>query len=968
MERQDFAVAMFANTSPVRWRWAVIVFSLVVLGVGLRLLAAGWLREQVHGDYSMEAVMVSHIAAGKDVPTFFSGQAYMGIPEIYVSALASLLFGNSTFSALLGKVVFSTLFLLALFGWARDVGGWRAGMAALVFCLVGPLHLFSFFYCAIMLQIALLLWWSVHLSLGPPRVLPMVGIGLLVGFGWYTCPLLFATLLTAALILVFGWRWRLWPWPMFAGLFGFMLGSWPWWLWNIRHDWQTFSLSGTLHGYSTLEGLQLFVRRLGDLFDLTSQPQGLLLVTVLLYAILCVAAGSAIVGQFRVQPRLRRHVVAIFVFIILSAYVFAISHFARNVAPRYVMPLLPVCAVLVGLGTAYLTQRAPRWGWLPLLGLVTIQALTVIPAASTAARQNQAVRQRTLPVVEFLRQQGYTTLFGDYTAFFWMNVATHEQSTVSDPAVERCAEYERTAENATRVVFLNDYADQIQSFTCQSGGAVTHTNLAGITAAYGLTPPDPQRRLLAPAEIQDIRETDGHTVAAALLDRDLATEWAAPLEVGQIQTLEIAFREPIAAHSVRLGSTAGRYPALWRIERERADGTWAAATASLTNAMWFWSGPRVFWHGGAYRLETSFPPIPTRKLRIHFATTRGANKLHFSELFIYAAQPRTTRTEPEALPDLLTLLRARHTHYAYADRWLANQLHQQSGGIIAASREHAVFDREADTPALIRHAVPVPCLLRADAALIVRQVDAPITRATLAALQIPMRETALDPWLLFDFAPGTWQPEFGCYDNLFWSGFACLPNSQLNKPAASQLAALARPSAAARALHLWPTHQHALRTLGTPSPQPALPLDIRYGNGVTLTGLTLNTTNLTPGQKLSLTTFWKFNQTQLKDRPTVFFHFLDTTGKVCFQDDFGLLNQTPSDALKFPYPDELITLHREIVIPPTATAGRYSVRLGLLNGYTLRRLWPHTELPTRRLKTILPLEITISADQHPPLP
>jgi hypothetical protein len=68
--------------------------------------------------------------------------------------------------------------------------------------------------------------------------------------------------------------------------------------------------------------------------------------------------------------------------------------------------------------------------------------------------------------------------------------------------------------------------------------------------------------------------------------------------------------------------------------------------------------------------------------------------------------------------------------------------------------------------------------------------------------------------------------------------------------------------------------------------------------------------------------------------------------------------------LQFPYPDEIITMHREIAIPPNATVGRYRVQMGLLNGRTLRRLWPHTELPTRRLKTILPLEITITAGPH----
>jgi hypothetical protein len=954
---------MIAKFSFSRWHAAALVAGLVLVGLGLRLLSAYWLRADVHGDSGMDAVMIEHIATGKNFPTFFYGQAYMGLPEIYVSALVARLAGGG-FGHGAGKVIFSTLFLLALFGWARAAGGYRAGVAALAFCLIGPWHLFSFFYCAILLQITLLLWWSVHLSLRPPRVLATAGLGVLAGFGWYTCPLLFATLLTAALLLVFSWRGRLWPWPLCAGLLGFALGSWPWWLWNIRHTWQTFSLSGTLRGHSLAEGLQLFGQRLGALFDLPSLSPSLRLITLLCYALLFAAAACALIGRFRAEPRLRRHIAAILLMLILNVYIFALSHFARTPAPRFVMPLLPVVAILVGLGTAHLTRRAPRWGWLPLLGLVTIQGLTVIPAVQTTAHQNQGIRQGTLPVAEFLRRHGYATLFGNYTKFFWLNVATQGQSTVSDATEERCAAVERAAENATPLGFLGDFAEQLADFAPSSGGAVTHTNLAGLAIAYGLTPPAQQRRLLAPAEIVDIRQTDGRKVAVALLDRDLATEWAAPLESGQFQTLEITFRDPTAAHSVRLCSATGRYPARWQVERERADGAWEPATPPLTNEMWFWSGPRVFWHGAAYRMEVAFPPTPTRKLRLHFGTTRGADELHFSELFIYAAMPCADRAEPEALPDLLARLRAHQTRFVYADRWLANQIHLQSAGAIAAARERAVFDRNADAPPLIRHAVPEPCPLRADTAIVVRPADAPITRATLAALHIPMRETTLAPWIVFDFAPGAWRPELGCYDNLFWTGFACLPNSHLNKPTATHLAALAHPGAAERALRLWPTHQRALRTLGAATPQPARPLTIRYGNGVTLTGLTPGSTNLAPGQKLLLTTFWKLNQTQLADHPTVFFHFRDVTGKTCFQDDFSLLNHTPPDAVQFPYPDEIIAVRREITIPSTVAAGTYRAQTGLLDGRTRRRRWPHTALPTRMLKVILPLEINVARPAH----
>ncbi|TAN37970.1 MAG: hypothetical protein EPN23_03665 [Verrucomicrobia bacterium] len=948
-------MTMEDRREPSRTRLILIVLALGLLGAGIRWLAAYWTCQEVKGDYAVDAIMTQHIATGRSLPTFFYGQPYMGVPEIYISSVFLRLFGSSLEVTFAGKVVVSLLVLLALFGWVRDVGDWRAGVAAMLFCLVGPVHLFTFFYGATLLQVVLLLWWGTRLSLGPPRTIAVLGLGLLAGFSWYTNQLVFGTLLAVVLLLVVAWKGQMWWCPMVAGLLGFIVGGWPWWVWNLRHNWQSLAFRGSFRGFSVVEGLQYLALRLAELFDLTKLSPVLLTTTLLFYLLLFIAAGCYICARYRHRPVLRRCLAGLCLLIIFNAYCFAISHFARLPAPRYAIPLLPVYVLLVGLGSAYLIQRRPYSGWLPVLALASLQAWYILPTTRLTSQHDRAIRQVLPPVVNFLQQQKCEAIFAPWT-LGWLNFAMQERIAIGEVLDERCVAYERAIEKATHVGFLGDHALQIIGFVRASGGTTAHTNLCGVTLAYGLQPPSQQRRLLAPGDIAEVRHVGASERITAVLDHDLATEWAAPLEVGHGQTLEITFREPVAVQSIGMQSASGRYPALWRVERERADGTWAAATTPLTNDMFFWSGPRIFWHGHAYRLETSFAPIATRKLRLHLGTTRLSDELHMSELLVYAADPQPLRTPTAALPDLIALLHARHLRHVYADRWLANQIHQQSAGRITASREQAVYDRDADEPARVRETGPIPCPLRASSAIIVHQAEAALTRTTLAALQIPMRETALVPWIVFDFAPGTWRPEFGCYENLCWTGLACLRNSQDDKRTATQLARLRRRDAAERALRLWPTHQLALRTIGAATPQPAVPLAIRFNSGVTLSGLTFSPTNSVSGQQLLLTTFWKLDGAQLAEHPVAFFHFLDATGKVCFQDDFGLLEQTPPDALQCPYPGEAIPMTRHIAI----AAGRYRVRCGLLNGYTLHRLWPHTDLPTHWLTVDLPRDITVA--------
>ena len=64
----------------------VVLALLALLFVGVRLLTAWLLRDEVNGDLAIVQMMVRDMTTGGVIPAFFYGQAYMGSLEPIVNA------------------------------------------------------------------------------------------------------------------------------------------------------------------------------------------------------------------------------------------------------------------------------------------------------------------------------------------------------------------------------------------------------------------------------------------------------------------------------------------------------------------------------------------------------------------------------------------------------------------------------------------------------------------------------------------------------------------------------------------------------------------------------------------------------------------------------------------------------------------------------------------------------------------
>ena len=101
----------------------VVLALLALLFVGVRLLTAWLLRDEVNGDLAIVQMMVRDMTTGGVIPAFFYGQAYMGSLEPIVNAAFHLLFGRTAFGTELGTAFFLVLMAVAVVRMARRAGG-----------------------------------------------------------------------------------------------------------------------------------------------------------------------------------------------------------------------------------------------------------------------------------------------------------------------------------------------------------------------------------------------------------------------------------------------------------------------------------------------------------------------------------------------------------------------------------------------------------------------------------------------------------------------------------------------------------------------------------------------------------------------------------------------------------------------------------------------------------------------------
>jgi len=962
-----------------------LVLALLAIGLAARLYGAWCFRFNLNPDAGVVALMVKHMAEGRDFPIFFYGQAYMGAFEPMVSAALCRLFGCSGFMVCLGTVLLGFCTLPFIYRWARDLDTRAAGIAALAWCLAGPCGYFHYQvsprggYAATLFFSTLVLWLSGRLIVrerhGYQQASPWYFLlGLLAGLGWWSNQLIVATLVTAASLFVLFLLPRLFVRRALAAAAGFALGSLPFWWWNVTHQWASFSFTGTFGQRSAWDGLGLFfLERFPDLVSLAGATHWQNLLAHAIYIAAALITAGVLLNAGR-KSRLAASVfgLMLLLFILVSALIFSTSHFAGVNSSRYLLPLIPAIAVMVGVMTARLQAWLPAslaWAaWLPLLALIGLQ-LPALQGFGKYLRGEEACQRQIENVGTFLRERGVEATYIPYGIYAW-NFALRETHCLSQLPVDRYPPYSRKAELADRIAVFG-IKGGVAEFLSAYGGTARIERPAGVSLYTAFMPPDFTPSMLSVETAERIVDSKGRDALALTTDRNLDTWWESDSAEGADEWIEIRFRKPERVGLVRL-LCFPEYPPELQIEGLEPGGAWRRLTPILPASYYFWSGPRPYFSDWLYRLNIVFTPVTVEALRLR----RIGVKFGIRELQWFApTEPAVPETV--AFPELVNLIRERGINRLYCDRWMANAMHRTCGEAIQVPLDPTIF---GETP----RRLGAEMRLTPHTGILARREDAGVCREVLSQRMVDARETTLGHWVLFDFEAARWSDTQADELGLQWSGFACF--MARNKLWAATLArradALYRNGQKDRAMGLllqavrvFPDYHPVTDRLTwwleadgrkdeaavwrNQSARLACPetnAEIRFHNGVTFRGVTLSSRRVRPGETLTIRYYWQYPTKPFSILPRVFVHFQSESGSI--QDDHPLPRPVGADDQPLP---EIFMSSRTIQVPSNMPAGHYIVKIGLYlpEGHG-RRIQADTALPGERNAFMLPVTIEVT--------
>ncbi len=687
-----------AAENPIRRPWPaadILAAAVWMLAVAVRIWAAWAGRCLTNPDSSVVALMARHLAALKEFPVFFYGQAYMGSLEPMASALWVRLLGATGFAVNLGPVVFAAAALFFLWRWARDAAGPWGGLAALLAALFGPPVFFQFQtaprggYMVALWVDALAIYAAARMGAGlwAGHAVPLrrfAGLGLLAGIGLWSNMIVVTGLLTAALLLAGGMRGRIWRHGrgIGAGLAGFLIGFSPWWIWNLRHGWASLAMSQFGTRAAPLESLRNSWTRF-----LWLQDAGLPFLRTAPALMALAGLGLAALGVWlacrcwrEADPRrnFARAGAVLFCAGFMAVYVVAGINTTRTA--RYWVPLVPGLAVLAAVACAAPGQRArPALAWCVLLGLTGVQGALSLAAIHLQAGEARPRLAAYAALGALLERAGVDALLAPIQ-LYPLNFALEERFAVSNGRNMFYEPVYRKAEESAAPAYASDFSG-IEAFLAQHGATCQRARAGGRHILWDVHRPPAAGREIPGDRIASLTDGAGADQKTILTDRDLATVLSpAGGPDPQDAILEWHFTEAQTVQAVRLvfahGMAAAGLPRQVRIEAQ-SGGEWLTLRQQMPVIPLEWSGPRIYAPAGLARLEYPLGATNVAALRIVLQETppdRPAWRL--AEATVFAPDAETP--PPADLAALDALGRRLQTEdpdaLVCAPRWVANQL------------------------------------------------------------------------------------------------------------------------------------------------------------------------------------------------------------------------------------------------------------------------------------------------------
>jgi hypothetical protein len=893
-----------ATARPARdWRfWAL--FGLLGL-----LLALYLAFPRLDADQAITGLMGVYVLRG-EFPVFFWMQDHAGVPESYTAAPLFFLFGISRRALDLVPALGTLALALAVYRTGLVLFGRGAGLLSVLFTTVVSAYVAANYTLArsyyvehlLVGQVVLLgaaLWLARPLS-EPARCRVAIAMGLAGGLGLYFNFQIVDALIPALLALLLvqpGLPLRRAAW---LGVGTFLLGSLPFWVYNLTHDWATVATGARFQGH--LSGLETARILAVDLLPVvlgvrsgTDQPSHL--PGPLAWTIPLVVGGAVLLLLARVVAgigRLRRDVQRAGEALLLTgiAVTLGVVWYGGYVrVPRYLLPLVPLLALVLA-RAAQLTWRWTRAGTIVWVAAYLLAVGMDLAPDVTALRPEARVRYRRDReadgrLFERLRAMDLRKAYAfDYWLAPRLTFEAQGDIIVAQPFNDRYPPHTLAVDRSPRPAYVVQAGVETFRAWLEATQITAREDVAGGYHIFHDFTPPPEVRSLARSAFT-VRTSAGRGEAAGLLDARLDTGWSSARGPEGSAWVEVDLgAERLVSGVTLVNDRAERVPDDLVVMAETA-GAGLSTVTSLAP-----QGVAAHWENGAIRITASrtltvrFAPVVTRRVRLVEKGPPG--RWSVAEMFLLSPAP------PGSPPDAATAL-------------VQEGRRLEDGGQTgpALLRYHEAMRLSPDDPAGYEAAARLTTRLRAS-------VRSPLEYAArLATLGLLTDARGAYADATRALGPDRVHVEL-------WRLRARLAAADGDAREAARLSAEADAVLA-----------------------PARPVGALMGGQAELVGYDVRPEPLRAGETVELTTHWRLYRAPWA-RLMVWVHLRadsrpDNQG-TRFGDDYPLAGFMPELGVA----PQHMSIQRRIPVPANATAGRYRLVAGLWNpgsGWRLHRWW-----------------------------
>jgi F5/8 type C domain len=660
------------------WAFGVLLALFIVHFLVRWVVAHSPLFVESYYDEAVTGNMALHILRGES-QLFFWGQPYMGALEAYLTSSLFFLLGPSAFTLHLNDILICAFLLFMAFRIGTLAGGRPVGLLAAAFWAFSPLYLSVIGLLATggheeaCAAGAFILFGICRLSFSlPPAPVPLAGlIGLLGGLGFWSSllsgPYLLAGGLGPALARPRLLLTRV-PW---VGLAGFLVGSFPFWLWEIRHDFSTFQFFESqgvgifsqlpVRIYTVLR-YSFFQSLLGDWWDghsvLPAVPP------ILAWAVWAIFYLPAFVLSLMVILRWGRRivsfrgpfqepidlVVAVFWVLVLG---FSTSEQGATGSLRYTLTFYIPFSVLtaVWLSRMLTTQR-----WVGGGLLIFLLAFNLFLHALFLKEYQDLPYRPIAGLINALEAHHIRFAYADNRIAQPLTFESQEKIICADYSGQRNYDYLRAVDQApagevaiiTHRELGNPPPELMGASLELIGGSSDHFEQGNYVVWYNFKEP---ALYLRPVSAKEWRITASRNAenAALIKDRDILSGWEIPERPGEWVQVDLGRVLNLNRVSLLPGPGIYRESGFLRLEISKDGKTWEALIRDqqfLAGLSWVGGRPRL---DDNPRIQISFPPREGRFLRItNLLQPEIPNKTWaIAELFVYESLEQPDPPNPQ---------------------------------------------------------------------------------------------------------------------------------------------------------------------------------------------------------------------------------------------------------------------------------------------------------------------------------